>query len=119
VSLLGQTPSSHTTAVRRLFARASMLLFVGVLCCVPGLTRVNQRINTSAAPTLSFSKSTECPPEKVSAARVALEIVYAFPCVPAPARTLRQRRWPATSLPLSPALVSPRPLRAPPAALFA
>jgi hypothetical protein len=106
-------PSTQSTTIRRLFARATTLLFVGVLLCVPGLTRVGQRIATSQAPTLSFSKSTECPPKRIDGVRVA-DVRADFFADDAPPCTAAARWTPAVHVPLSPAVFCPRPLRAPP-----
>jgi hypothetical protein len=115
----GQMPLLDLTMIRRLFTRAGTLLFVGVLLCVPGLTRVSQRIGASPAPTLSFSKSTECPPKKTTVAPTVRHVVVAFvdDVVPASAA------WPRWTLdspaPLSPVVVTPGPLRAPPSSRLA
>lgn len=110
-------PLIQSTTIRRLLARAGTLLFVGVLLCVPGLTRVGQHIAGSRAPTLSFSKSTECPPRKMAAAPAALGIVAIFVDADV-AACVACRRWAIdAAAPLSPVVFTPHPLRAPPSTL--
>jgi hypothetical protein len=97
-----------------LAARVATLIGVVVLICVPALTRVGQRLDTSSrAP--SF-RNVDCPPKKAMAApaqailtATAIGLVESAPvvrrvppAVPAPQRTLF--------------LAVPRPLRAPPPA---
>ncbi len=109
----------HATPFQRLLARITTLLFIGVLLCVPGLTRVSQRISTSPAPRLSFSKSTECPPKKMAVTRTALETSGTFLYEGALAATTSRRWLPDVAVPISPTVFSPRPLRAPPASPLA
>jgi hypothetical protein len=101
-----------------LLARASVLLAVLVLVCVPGLTRMGQKLETaSRAP--SIAKNVDCPPKKVTvspATAVATPIpVTAFDLVPAARSTV----VPDPALPPSPQRFGPRPLRAPPLTLLA
>jgi hypothetical protein len=101
-----------------LLARACVLLGVVVLVCVPGLTRIGQKLETaSRAP--SFAKNIDCPPRKVTVAPapavvspVALTAFHLVPVAssaPAPDERLLH----------SLQLFGPRPLRAPPLTLLA
>ena len=99
-------------------ARVAAFAIVVVLVCVPALTRVGQRLETSShAP--SFAKNIDCPPKKVTVAAAAtmaspvpidtIELVPAAPLAP-----------PLTeALPRTPQFDLPVPLRAPPAVLLA
>jgi hypothetical protein len=93
------------------------VLLVIVLVCVPGLTRIGQRLETTSH-TPSFAKNIDCPPKRITIAPaapvttpvpVALDLVVIAKLVPAPDATLSR----------SPDLFGPRPLRAPPLALLA
>ena len=67
------SPASDRS-VGTLFARLCVLVGVLVLICVPGLTRMGQRLETaSRAP--SFARNIECPPKKVTVAPVATVIL--------------------------------------------
>ena len=92
------------------------MLAVLVLVCVPGLTRMSQKLETAShAP--SFAKNIDCPPKKVTVApmtTVATPIALTFDLV----SPVRPANAPDAELPRSPDLFSPRPLRAPPLALF-
>jgi len=101
---------------RRLLARVSVLLAVLVLVCVPGFTRIGQRLETTSH-TPSFAKNIDCPPKRTTVAPaapvatpipVALDLVVVAEHVPAP----------DPALPRSPDIFGPRPLRAPPLLLF-
>jgi|KBSMisStaDraftv2_1062788.scaffolds.fasta_scaffold795918_1 hypothetical protein len=101
---------------RYFLARASVLLAVVVLVCVPGFTRIGQRLETTSH-TPSFAKNIDCPPKRMTVAPaapvatpipVALDLVVIAEPMPAPDATL----------PRSPDLFGPRPLRAPPLALL-
>jgi hypothetical protein len=101
----------------RLLARMGVLTFVCVLVCVPGLTRISQKLEVvtpiSSAP--SFAKNIDCPPRKVTVA--PLFIVPSVVLV-AGADVVRVARFvapPDPTLPPSPTVAAPRPLRAPPA----
>jgi hypothetical protein len=98
-----------------LLARAYVLLAVLVLVCVPGLTRMSQRLETAShAP--SFAKNIDCPPKKVTVApttAVATPVALTFDLV----FVVRPAFSPDTTLPRSPDLFVPRPLRAPPVTL--
>jgi hypothetical protein len=101
-----------------LLARVSALFAVLVLICVPGLTRMSQRLETAShAP--SFAKNIDCPPKKVTVAPatalVSLVSVTTFDLVP----VARLASAPDATLPRSPQPFGPRPLRAPPVALLA
>lgn len=99
-------------------ARACTLLAVLVLVCVPGLTRIGQKLETaSRAP--SFAKNIDCPPRKVTVlpapavvSPVPLTVLHLVPvAASAPA--------PDEGLPNSLQFFGPRPLRAPPLTLVA
>jgi hypothetical protein len=100
----------------RTAALVGVLVFV--LLCVPALTRVGQRLETSSlAP--SFSRNIDCPPKKVTVVPVQdvvspilIRTLVAMPVA-------RIAPPPATALPRSPHLATPLPLRAPPSAPFA
>jgi hypothetical protein len=98
----------------QLLGRIPVLLGVVVLVCVPGLTRMSQRLET-ASRTPSFAKNIDCPPKKVTIAPSAV-------ASPVPVFTLEVVRVPravpsrAVLLPRSPFLAVPGPLRAPPSA---
>ena len=94
-----------------------MVFAVLVLVCVPGFTRMGQRLETaSRAP--SIAKNIDCPPKKVTVtpAAVATPLPVAVfdhapvarPSAVADAMVPRGRRF-----------FGPRPLRAPPLALLA
>jgi hypothetical protein len=95
-----------------------VLLGVLVLICVPGLTRMSQRLETAShAP--SFAKNIDCPPKKVTvapatalASPVSLTTFDLVPVVPFASVA-------DASLPRSPFRSTPGPLRAPPLALLA
>jgi hypothetical protein len=55
---------------RLLLARAAVLIGIVVLVCVPGLTRMGQKLET-ASRTPSFAKNIDCPPKKVTVLPVA------------------------------------------------
>ena len=100
------------------FARASVLLGVLVLICVPGLTRISQKLETRSH-TPSFAKNIDCPPKKVTVAgviAVASPIqIKTFDLV----LVARPVSVPDATPPRPPQLFGPRPLRAPPVALLA
>jgi hypothetical protein len=100
-----------------LLARTAVLLGIVVLVCVPGLTRMNQKLETaSRAP--SFSKNIDCPPKKVTLLPALLASPAPLATFDAPAIVaLLPSRDPL--LPRSLFLAVPRPLRAPPSALLA
>jgi len=97
-----------------LAARTGVVLGVVVLVCVPALTRVGQKLETTShAP--GFSKNIDCPPKKVTVAPVcamtlpsplkAFETVAVARLAPSPDDA---------TLPRSPHRSAPHPLRAPP-----
>ena len=91
------------------------MLGVLVLICVPGLTRMSQKLETaSRAP--SFAKNIDCPPKKVTVApATAVESpvsLATFDLV----QPVRFASVPEAALPPPPHLFGPRPLRAPPVA---
>jgi len=100
-----------------LLARIAVLCGVLVLVCVPGLTRIGQKLETAShAP--SFAKNIDCPPKKVTvtpatavASPVSLATLDPVPLV-------RFAVAPDAALPQPPYLFGPRPLRAPPAAFL-
>lgn len=101
-----------------LLARSVVLLGIVVLVCVPGLTRMGQKLETAShAP--SFAKNIDCPPKRVTIAPVPAMAspmpVKAFETVP----LARVAPPSATSLPPSPHLDAMRPLRAPPSPALA
>jgi len=104
----------HTRRLRSLFP----LLAILVLVCVPGLTRIGQKLET-ASHTLSFAKNIDCPPKRVTIAPMA--------AVEAPTAVNRVETAPVARFAPVPDLThprplylsSPRPLRAPPAVPFA
>lgn len=61
--------SRLTPRLRLLRARAAVLLGIVVLVCVPGLTRIGQKLE-SASLTPSFANNLDCPPKKVTIAPV-------------------------------------------------
>jgi hypothetical protein len=110
------TARAHSCGI--LLVRAAVFFGVLVLICVPGLTRVSQRLETTShAP--SFAKNIDCPPKKVTVApstAVASPVPLAtFDLVP----MARFASVPDAPLPRSSQLFGPRPLRAPPLALLA
>jgi hypothetical protein len=95
-----------------------VLLGVLVLICVPGLTRISQKLETTSH-TPSFAKNVDCPPKKVTVAGV---IALASPVQIKTFDLVLVARLafvPDATLPRSPQLFGPRPLRAPPVALLA
>jgi hypothetical protein len=101
-----------------LLGRISVLLGVLVLICVPGLTRVGQRLETSSrAP--SFARNIECPPKKVTVAPVATVALPVPLATLTPVLAVRLASIPDALFPSSPHLHEPRPLRAPPVPFFA
>ena len=107
----------HARRFRSWLAPAAVVLGI-VLVCVPGLTRIGQKLETSShAP--SFAKNIDCPPKKVTVAPVLATAsampARSFEIVPQP------QLAPLHELPLprSPYLSAPRPLRAPPSARLA
>ena len=102
-----------TPRLRLLLARAAVLFGVMVLVCVPGLTRIGQRLETAShAP--SFAKNIDCPPKKITIApvqsagspalpRTFVVVVIALAVPPSDA-----------ALPPPPPLRALQPLRAPP-----
>jgi hypothetical protein len=109
---------ARVQSFRHLLTRLSVLFGVLVLVCVPGLTRMSQKLETAShAP--SFAKNIDCPPKKVTVApatAVASPVpLTVFDLVP----LARPASVPDTTLPRSPHLFGPRPLRAPPVALLA
>jgi len=102
-----------STLIRRLIARAGTLLFVGVLLCVPGLTRAGQHVSTTQGPTLSFAKSTDFPPKKITIEHVTLIVSWSqLTCADADVRVFV--RPIDTTPPPAFAGFAPQPLRAPP-----
>jgi hypothetical protein len=98
--------------------RAAALLSVLVLVCVPGLTRMGQKLETAShAP--SFAKNIDCPPKKITIAPATAAVV-------SPVALTAHELVPATrpalihdvTLPRSPQFSAPAPLRAPPSALL-
>ena len=107
-----------TPRLRLLLARTAVLFGIVVLVCVPGLTRIGQKLETAShAP--SFAKNIDCPPKKVTVAPASAESPAPSPATfdTLPLAALLPSRAPL--LPRSPLLVSPRPLRAPPSAPLA
>jgi hypothetical protein len=102
----------------QLLARASVLLGVLVLICVPGLTRISQKLETTSH-SPSFAKNIDCPPRKVTVAPAPAVVspvpLTAFHLVPvARSASAAEERLPH---PLQ--FFGPRPLRAPPLTLLA
>jgi hypothetical protein len=98
---------------RRLIVRTSTLLFVCVLLCVPGLTRAGQHVSTTQGPTLSFAKSTDFPPKKITIEHVSLIVSWSeLTCADSDVRVF-VRPIDTTPPPAFPGF-APRPLRAPP-----
>ena len=102
----------------RFVTRLGTALCVCILLCVPALTRITQKLEPESH-TPSFSKNIDCPPKKVTVAPVVgiaspipLNGFETFP----PARLVLQADL---TPPPSPTASAPRPLRAPPTALFA
>ena len=94
-----------------------MLFGIVVLVCVPGLTRIGQKLETAShAP--SFSRNIDCPPKKVTVVPVDAAApaapLHAFETAP-PARV---SPLPDTTRPRSPFIATPPPLRAPPSRLL-
>lgn len=105
-------------APRPLLTRLAVFLGIIVLVCVPGLTRIGQRLGTAShAP--SFAKNIDCPPKKVTltatvavALPMALKAFEVLPAVPfAPASDQALLPPPLSSAPV--------PLRAPPTSTLA
>jgi hypothetical protein len=103
--------------LRWALAQAIILLGIVVLICVPALTRTGQKLEISShAP--SFAKNVDCPPKKVTVAPV---LAMTSPIALDGTETVGVRFTPApdTTLPRSPFLSTPKPLRAPPVSLLA
>ena len=105
----------------RLLARAGVLMCVVVLFCVPALTRIGEKLQPvtpiSSAP--SFAKNIDCPPKKVT---VAPLFVFTAAVLLKNAEVVRVARLappPDPTLPPSPTVFAPHPLRAPPSAILA
>jgi hypothetical protein len=95
-------------------ARTAVLLGVAVLVCVPGLTRIGQKLETAShAP--SFAKNIDCPPKKITLAPVQSAGSPALPRTFDVAVIARAVPAPDAALPAPPSLRALRPLRAPPA----
>lgn len=101
----------------RLLGRLSVLFGVVVLVCVPGLTRMGQRLET-ASRTPSLAKNVDCPPKKVTIAPSPVASpVPVFTCEVVRIGCVVLSR--TVLLPRSPFLAVPRPLRAPPTTALA
>ena len=88
-----------------------------MLVCVPGLTRVGQKLETAShAP--SFAKTIDCPPKKVTVAPAPIESPAPIAIYEA-VRVVALAPSPEDLKPRSPFLVAPRALRAPPSAFLA
>jgi hypothetical protein len=109
-------PVVNPTLTRRLLARAGTLLFIGVLLCVPGLTRVGQHVSASQGPTLSFAKSTDFPPKKITIEHVRLIVSLTELACAATPPVATFVRASDTAPPTAFTGSAPRPLRAPPSA---
>jgi hypothetical protein len=107
-----------TPRLKLLLARTAVLFGIMVLVCVPGLTRIGQKLETAShAP--SFAKNIDCPPKKVT---VTPASAVSPASSPATFHTLALAALLPSRAPLplrSPLLVIPRPLRAPPSAPLA
>jgi hypothetical protein len=101
----------------RFVTRLGAALCVCSLLCVPALTRITQKLEPESH-TPSFSKNIDCPPKKVTVAPV---VAIASPIPLDGFDTILPVRL-ALLLdlipPPSPTGSAPRPLRAPPSALF-
>ena len=97
-----------------LAARVATLIGVVILICVPALTRVGQKLETSSlAP--SF-RNVDCPPKKVTV--TPAQAILAATAIPL-FETAPLARFVPLAAPVTPRtlfLVVPRPLRAPPSA---
>jgi hypothetical protein len=105
--------SRLTPRLRLLRPRAAVLLGIVVLICVPGLTRIGQKLETAShAP--SFAKNIDCPPKKITIAPAQSANSPALPRtfdVVVIARTVPLRD---AALPPPPPARALQPLRAPP-----
>jgi hypothetical protein len=96
--------------------RAAALLFIIVLVCVPGLTRIGQKLQSvtpiSSAP--SFAKNIDCPPKKLTITPVAAIQSPTLVTMAEAARVECAAPCADASLPPAPSAFAPHPLRAPP-----
>jgi hypothetical protein len=103
---------------RLLCLPAAVVVGIVVLVCVPGLTRMGQKLETAShAP--SFAKNIDCPPKRVTIVPV---VAVASPAQLQSVDIAPVARFAPASdptLPRSPYLSSPHSLRAPPAVPFA
>lgn len=100
----------------RHLARAAVLLGIVVLVCVPGLTRIGQKLETAShAP--SFAKNVDCPPKKVTVVPAAVVSPATVATLAAPPLAVPAPPY-DPQLPRSPFLAIRPPLRAPPSALL-
>jgi hypothetical protein len=99
--------------LRLLRARAAVLLGIVVLVCVPGLTRIGQKLETAShAP--SFAKNIDCPPKKITIAPVQSASSPALPRTFDVAAIARAVPPPDAALPPPSPVRALQPLRAPP-----
>jgi hypothetical protein len=108
----------HFGRAGRVVTRLGAALCVCSLLCVPALTRITQKLEPESH-TPSFSKNIDCPPKKVTVAPV---VAIASPIPLNGFETIHPARFallPELIPPPSPTDSVPRPLRAPPSALFA
>ena len=89
-----------------------------VLVCVPGLTRIGQKLETAShAP--SFAKNIDCPPKKVTVTPASAVSPASSPATFETLPLVAFLPSPDLLVPRSPFLAVPPPLRAPPSAHLA
>ncbi len=102
-----------TPRLRLLLARAAVLFGIMVLVCVPGLTRMGQKLETAShAP--SFAKNIDCPPKKITIAPVQSAGSAALPRTFDLVAIAQAVPPPDAALPPPPPSRALQPLRAPP-----
>jgi len=107
-------------AWRRPLQAGAVLLLI-VLVCVPAVTRATQRLDGApVTPTAGFSKSGDCPPNRVTLDPVAPSFVLAaaVAAVRAPHAARAIEATDSRLIP-SPVPAPPGPLRAPPVSFLA
>jgi hypothetical protein len=105
--------SRLTSLLRVLRPRAAIVLGIVVLVCVPGLTRIGQKLETAShAP--SFAKNIDCPPKKITIAPVQSTNSPALPRTFDLVVIARALPPPDAALPPPPPSRALQPLRAPP-----
>jgi hypothetical protein len=105
--------SRLTPRLSLLRARVAVLLAIVVLVCVPGLTRIGQKLERASL-TPSFAKNIDCPPKKITIAPVPSVGSPALPRTFDVVVIARAVPPPDAALPPPPSSRALPPLRAPP-----